>query len=109
MLTIENHRRSFLQPGQPGAFLFYCSLMLYVVLSVTLLKITLENRLLREQLEMSRKDCDFAPLVSTELQQSYPIPFSTSAGMSNAAKPPRQRVPLTTGVLFSPSGPQCLI
>jgi hypothetical protein len=104
MLASEDSRRSFLHPSQPEAFLFYCGLMLCVALGVALLKNALENRLLRAQLEMSRQDeCQYEPAAaSTDITRTYPIPLSASAGMPNAAKPPRQRAPLTTGVLFSP-------
>ena len=115
MLAQNLNRRSFLYPGQPGAFLFYCSVMLCVALGVALLKNSLENRLLRAELEMSRFECRDEPATTQfGAADSSPVTFSVSAGMPNAAKPPRQRVPLTTGVLSPPaalpaSGPQCRI
>ncbi|HEX4939193.1 MAG TPA: hypothetical protein VFX11_10985 [Candidatus Kapabacteria bacterium] len=120
MFAQNENRRSFLYPGQPGAFLFYCGVTLCVALGVALLKNSLENRLLRAQLEMSRFECRDEP-ATTQLSAAgkSPVTFSVSAGMPDTAKPPRQWVPLTTGVLstaagqaatgYSATGPQCLI
>lgn len=115
MLAQNANRRSFLYPGQPGAFLFYCGVMLCVALCVALLKNSLENRLLRAQLEMSRFECRDEP-ATTQLGAAgkSPVTFSVSAGMPDTAKPPRQWVPLTTGVLsppagYSATGLQCLV